>query len=186
MIAVLLLAVALAMDATAVAAARALSVPRAGVREAIVTGLWFGGFQAMMPLAGWALGASVGPYVEAVDHWIAFGLLAAIGLKMLWEARAAGEAAEAKPGDPFAARAMLPLAIATSIDALAAGITLPTLGVAPMVAIAAIGVVTAVLSGGAVLGARALGERVGQRLEAIGGLLLIGIGSKILFEHLTA
>lgn len=185
-LAVLLLAVALAMDATAVAAARSLAVPGAGIREAIITALWFGGFQAAMPLAGWALGASVGPYVEAFDHWIAFGLLVALGLKMLWEARSAPEGPEAREKEPFGARAMLPLAVATSIDALAAGITLPTLEVPPSIAIAAIGVVTALLSGGAVLMARALGDRVGQRLEVFGGLLLMGIGSKILFEHLSA
>ncbi len=126
--ATLLLAVGLAMDATAVSAARGLAAPAIGARHVLLVGGFFGGFQAGMPVLGWLLGARLGPIVQAWDHWIAFGLLAAIGLKMLWEARGGGEGAredererkgKGAGGDPFGLRTMLLLSIATSIDALA-------------------------------------------------------------------
>ncbi len=145
--AILLLALGLAMDATAVSAARGLATPRILPRHVILVAVFFGGFQALMPLVGWLVGSHLGPLVQAWDHWIAFVLLGAIGGKMLWEARATqneGEA-DAPEADLFGMKVMLVLAIATSIDALAAGITLPMLNAPFVLAIATIGITTALL-----------------------------------------
>jgi manganese efflux pump family protein len=173
------LAIGLAMDATAVAATRGLR-PRRG--EALLLAALFGGFQAGMAGLGWLLGDYGGRYVAAWDHWIAFGLLVAIGGKMLWEAWRGGAVA----GEPARTGALLylGLAVATSIDAGAAGITLPLLAVAPWLALALIGGVTAVLTVAGYLAGNALGRRVGSRLEIVGGLVLIAIGVKVLVEHL--
>lgn len=186
---ILALSVGLAMDAMAVSAARGLAAPRLRLKHAALVAVFFGGFQALMPLFGWLLGASVGALVARWDHWIAFVLLGAIGLKMLHEARTAQPGAvpsEEEAEAAFAFKPMLVLAIATSIDALAAGVTLPTIGTPLPIALACIGLVTAVLSAlGLVLGRR-FGAALGKRLDAFGGLVLIGLGVKILVEHLGA
>lgn len=184
--AIVLLALGLAMDATAVSAARALAVPRVLPRHVLLAGAWFGGFQALMPLLGWLVGSSVGPLIQAWDHWIAFVLLNVIGGKMLWESRSTkGEAASAPSGaDPFGARVMLVLAVATSIDALAVGFTLPMLGAPLFLSLATIGVTTALLSALGVLAGRRFGALLGGRLDVLGGLVLIGLGTKILVGHL--
>lgn len=196
--AVLLLALGLAMDATAVAAARGLATPVIRLRHVFLVAGFFGGFQALMPLIGWLVGAQFGHLVQAWDHWIAFGLLAAIGGKMLWEAFSESDDTPdntpdntpdepgTETGDPFGWKIMLVLAIATSIDALAAGITLPMLNAPVLVSILTIGVTTAVLSALGLFAGRRFGAHLGQRLDAVGGIVLIGLGGKILFEHLTA
>lgn len=177
MIEALFLALALAMDAFAVAltqGARFRPSPRGGLAIALT----FGVFQALMPLAGWVIGAVALIYVEAVDHWIAFGLLTFLGVRMLGGHVGEEEAARALTG-----RTLLIAGVATSIDALAAGITLPTLGLSPWLAVALIGLVTFVMSGaGVVLGRRA-GDHWGEWAERIGGVILIGLGVKILAEH---
>ena len=177
MIEALLLALALAMDAFAVAltqGARFRPSPRGGLAIALT----FGVFQALMPLAGWVIGAVALIYVEAVDHWIAFGLLTFLGVRMLGGHVGEEEAARALTG-----RTLLIAGVATGIDALAAGITLPTLGLSPWLAVALIGIVTFVMSGaGVVLGRRA-GDHWGEWAERIGGVILIGLGVKILAEH---
>jgi putative Mn2+ efflux pump MntP len=175
---ILLLSVGLAMDATAAAAARGAAATSLRWRAVLAVALLFGGFQALMPLIGWAIGGAIGPRVEAWDHWIAFGLLAAIGLKMLWEARAAKPAADAD------GRVLVVLAVATSVDALAAGVTLPLVGAPLLPSIVTIGITTAVLSGVGYVAGRRLGAAIGGRLDAVGGLVLIGLGVKILAEHL--
>jgi putative Mn2+ efflux pump MntP len=184
--AIVALAVGLAMDATAVAAARGFAAPVVRLRHAIIVGLSFGLAQALMPLLGWFVGDRLGPLVSAWDHWIAFALLSAIGAKMLWEARRSniGEEGGASRGDPFAARPMIVLAVATSIDAFAAGVTLPMVGAPLVVSLLTIGVTTAVLSASAVFLGRRFGSRLGRRLDAAGGLVLIGLGVKMLVEHL--
>lgn len=189
----LLLAVGLAADATAVAAARGLAVPAVRVGHALRVALLFGGFQAVMPLFGWLLGARLGPLVAAWDHWIAFGLLSALGAKMLWEARGRADArpevaapASAGATDPFAWRTLLGLAVATSIDAFAVGLTLPMLGAPLPLSLATIGVTTALLSAAGLYAGRRLGALVGRRLDALGGAILIALGVKILVEHLWA
>lgn len=182
---ILLLAVGLAMDATAVSAARGLAAERIRLRHVLIVAIAFGGFQALMPAVGWALGARFGPTVEAWDHWIAFGLLAGIGGKMLWESVGQPEAAVARD-DLFGFKVMFVLGIATSIDALAAGISLPMLHAPFGTSIAVIGVVTAVLSAAGLFAGRRFGAMLGKRLDAVGGLVLIGIGGKILVQHLTS
>jgi len=185
--AILALSVGLAMDATAVSAARGMALPEVRPRHAALVALFFGGFQALMPVVGWLVGARVGPLVEEWDHWIAFVLLAAIGAKMLWEARSTnGKVAPRSEEELFGLRVMLALAVATSIDALAVGITLPLLDAPFALSVATIGVTTAVLCvAGLVLGRRA-GAMLGRRLDALGGLILIGLGTKILLDHLHA
>jgi putative Mn2+ efflux pump MntP len=183
----LALAVGLAMDATAVAAARGIAAPTVRVRDGLMVGLLFGGAQAVMPLAGWAIGDWIGPVVSAWDHWIAFSLLAALGVKMLWEARrTTGSATTGRRGDPFALGPLLVLAIATSLDAFAVGITLPLLGAPFALSLVTIGVTTAVLSGAAVFLGRRFAAHLGRRLDTVGGLVLIALGVKILVEHLRA
>lgn len=173
------------MDATAVAATRGLSATRIELRNVALVALLFGGFQALMPLIGWLVGSSVGPWIEAWDHWVAFVVLGAIGAKMLWEARSHDPSEPRDVPDAFAPRALLLLAIATSIDALAVGVTLPMLGAPLLLSLATIGVVTAVLSSLGLFAGRRFGAALGQRMDALGGIVLIGLGTKILLQHLA-
>jgi len=188
MLSVFFLAVGLAMDATAVAATRGLLVSQIRVRHMLLVAVFFGGFQTLMPLLGWFLGAHIGPWVEAWDHWIVFALLVGLGAKMLHEAWRADPDTEtaASEREVFALRVMLALGVATSIDAFAAGITLPLSGAPLGPALVMIGVVTAVLSVAGLLAGRRFGALLGSRLDAIGGLMLIALGVKALFEHLLA
>jgi putative Mn2+ efflux pump MntP len=184
-VSILLLAVGLAMDATAVAAARGLAVTRLEPRHSLLVALFFGGSQALMPLLGWAFGAQLGGYVAAWDHWIAFVLLVGLGAKMVWEARPGADDDDAPvDADPFALRVMAVLALATSIDALAVGVTLPMLGAPLALSIGTIGIVTAILSVLGLHAGRRFGALLGKRLDALGGLVLVGLGTKILLEHL--
>jgi putative Mn2+ efflux pump MntP len=178
MIEALLLAFALAMDAFAVALTQGTRF-RPSARGGAAIALTFGTFQAVMPLAGWAIGTVALAYVEAVDHWIAFGLLGFLGDRMIGGHVGDEEAARALTG-----RALLLAGLATSIDALAAGITLPALGVAPLLAVALIGCVTAVMSGAGVLLGRRAGEHLGEWAERAGGVILIGLGCNILAQHM--
>lgn len=186
--AILLLALGLAVDATAASATRGLATPRIAPRHVISVVLFFGGFQALMPLIGWGVGSWVGPLIQAWDHWIAFALLGGIGGKMLWEARKKEEAgdADAEVADPFGLKIMLLLAIATSIDALAVGVTLPMLNAPFVLSLVTIGVTTGVLSAVGLFAGRRFGATLGKRLDVVGGLVLIGLGTKILIEHLAA
>ncbi|HYQ42260.1 MAG TPA: manganese efflux pump MntP family protein [Polyangiaceae bacterium] len=185
--AIVLLALGLAMDATAVSAARGLAVPAIRGRHVLLVAVFFGGFQAVMPLIGWLLGSRIGPLVEAWDHWIAFVLLAFVGGKMIWEARGGEDASEESSSvDHFAFRPMLVLAIATSIDALAVGVTLPMLDAPLLLSVLTIGVVTALLSIAGLFAGRRFGAMLGKRLDFAGGVVLIGLGIKILLEHLHA
>lgn len=181
-----LLAVGLAMDAAAVAAARGLLLARIELRHVLLVGLFFGGFQALMPMLGYGLGASVGHWVEAWDHWLVFALLGGLGVRMLREAFAQEQVAAAagSGGDPFALPVLVTLAIATSIDALAAGITLPLLDAPMFSSCAAIGVITALLSVAGLFVGRRFGSALGRRLDVAGGLVLIALGTKALIEHL--
>lgn len=184
---ILLLAVGLAMDATAVAAARGLAVPVVRPRHMALVALFFGGAQALMPLLGWLVGARVGPLVQAWDHWIVFVLLSALGGKMVYEALAGGDDDdESGEADPFALRVMLVLAVATSIDALAVGFTLPMMDAPLLLSLVTIGVTTALLSVVGLLVGRRFGALLGPRLDLAGGLVLILLGAKVLVEHLSA
>lgn len=178
-----MLALGLSMDAAAVSAARGVVLKQIGFRHVALVALFFGGAQALMPLAGWMIGAGVGPLIEAWDHWVAFVLLSFIGGKMLKEGLAGGPAeAEGNSAD-FSLRTMSLLAIATSIDALAAGITLPMLGAPLILSVVTIGVTTALLCAAGLFAGQRLGAALGRRLDVAGGLILIGMGVKILVEH---
>lgn len=205
-----LIAVGLSMDAFAVSVCKGLCMKRLNMRQALVIALFFGGFQGLMPLLGWALGTQFERYITPVDHWIAFGLLALIGGKMLWDAfheedspcvcgrdcatcqRRGGadcddpEAARQAPiAPPLDYRELVMLAIATSIDALAVGITFAFLGVNIWVAITIIGVTTFVLSLVGVVVGNQFGSRFEKPATIAGGIVLILIGLKILIEHLA-
>jgi putative Mn2+ efflux pump MntP len=184
--AILLLAIGLAMDAMAVSAARGLATPKVLPRHVILVASFFGGFQALMPLLGWVIGSCVGRLVEAWDHWIAFLLLSAIGGKMLWEARGKNRAENRGEGDLFGLRIMLLLALATSIDALVVGVTLPMLNAPFVTSLLTIGITTAVLGAVGLFAGRRFGALLGKRLDVAGGLVLIGLGVRILIQHLRA
>jgi len=184
---ILLLAFGLSMDAMAVAAARGLLVRKIRFRHVALVAGFFGGFQALMPLFGWLLGSRVGKAIEAWDHWVIFALLGGIGAKMLWEAfHHSEEQAAPSEADAFGLRVMLLLAIATSIDALAAGFALPLMGAPLGLSLAAIGVTTAALSALGLFAGHRFGAALGSRLDALGGIVLIGLGVKTLVEHLSA
>ena len=174
------IAVGLSMDAFAVSVCKGLSAKKVSLMHAALAGLWFGGFQALMPLLGWLLGSRFQMAIERIDHWIAFVLLAVLGLNMIRESLGAGEQVDSS----FSWRVMLPMALATSIDALAVGITFAFLQVEILPAIFFIGATTFLLSA---LGVR-LGSVFGQRFrgpaELLGGVILILMGLKILLEHL--
>lgn len=175
-----IIALGLSMDAFAVAVCKGLSVRKASPRHALTAGLYFGGFQALMPLLGYFLGTQFESLIQSVDHWIAFALLGLIGANMIRESRAESE----EFNDSFGPKAMLPLAVATSIDALAVGITFAFLRVDILTSVGLIGVTTFALS---IVGV-AVGHRFGARYEkpatVAGGIVLILIGLKILLEHL--
>ena len=186
---IILIAIGLSMDAFAIAICRGLSVHRVRPRHYLITGLWFGGFQAFMPLLGFILGRGLESYIKAIDHWIAFGLLSLIGLNMLRESRHAScdlPADRDNERQAFSPAAMLPLALATSIDALAIGVGLGLLDQIDIgFTCATIGLITFFFSGlGLGLG-RILGEKFQQKAQIVGGLVLIGLGVKILLEHLA-
>jgi manganese efflux pump family protein len=176
----LALSLALAMDATAVAAARGLAAGHVPGRDAVLLPLLFGGFQTGMAALGWLGGRWLGPTVARWDHWIAFAILAGLGARMIVEAMRDDDGEEGVADDLLT---LVGLAIATSIDALAAGVTLPLVPASPALKLALIGVVTAALSAGGLYLGRRAGERLGPRLEIVGGLALVAIGVKILLDH---
>lgn len=176
-----LIALALSMDAFAVAICKGLSVKKVGAKHILTVGIYFGGFQALMPLIGFLLGFKFERFIVSIDHWIAFVLLAVIGGGMIREALADGED---EANDSFSFKTMLPLALATSIDALAVGISFAFLGVDIVAAAVLIGVTTFVLSGAGVVVGNVFGAKYKSKAELAGGIVLILIGLKILLEHL--
>lgn len=182
----LALAFGLAMDATAAAAARSLAAREASVSQLLRVPILFGGFQAVMPAIGWALGSSLGVAVGAWDHWIAFALLSAIGGKMIADGLGEDDGSVTPAAGAFDLPVLLLLALGTSVDALAAGVSLPTLGLPLVLSIATIGLVTAALSGLALVAGRRLGPAIGGgRLDVAGGVVLFLVGLKILVHHLS-
>ena len=181
----LLLGVGLAMDAFAVSICKGLAMRKVNKKQAVIIALFFGGFQAIMPVIGWLLCKGFQTYIEAFDHWIAFALLAFIGVKMIIETLREKEddvvIEEMDP--PLDMKEMLMLAIATSIDALAVGISLAALD-RPIVESAIIGVVTFVISIIGVYIGKFFGNRYKKRAELTGGIILVLIGVKILCEHM--
>ena len=176
-----ILAVGLSMDAMAVAICKGLSVPGLRLRHAIITGLYFGGFQALMPVLGWLLGRQFEALIKNVDHWIAFVLLALIGANMI---REAVKNEEENLNDSFSPKTMLPLAVATSIDALAVGVTFAFLDVMIVPAVSIIGVTTFIFSAAGVKIGNVFGAKYKSKAELVGGIVLVAMGIKILIEHL--
>ena len=183
-LATVLLALAMSTDAFAAAVAKGAALHRPNVREAVRAGLIFGTIEALTPIVGWFLGSLASSYIEAWDHWIAFALLGVLGLKMIREGlQAADEPVEERPGShPFWTLALTGLA--TSIDAMAIGVSLAFLDVPILPVAAAIGCTTFALVTLGVLLGRAVGTLIGKRAEMMGGIVLIGIGVAILVEHL--
>ena len=180
LIELVMIAVGLSMDAFAVSVCKGLSVPRVKLRHALLAGLYFGGFQFLMPVIGWLLGVRFEALIQSVDHWIAFALLTIIGISMIRESF--GKADELN--DDFGFKTMLLLAIATSIDALAVGVTFAFLQVRILPAAGLIGVITFTLSAVGIRIGSVFGTRFKAGAERLGGVILILIGLKILLEHL--
>ena len=177
-----IIAVGLSMDAFAVSIAKGLSVCRIAPRHSLCVGSWFGGFQALMPLVGFYLGVTFSRFVTSVDHWIAFFLLGLIGMNMIRESFSREEVA---PDPDFSVRTMFIMAVATSIDALAVGISLAMAGDVNIVAaVLLIGVTTFLLSGVGVKVGNIFGSRFEKKAQLLGGVILILLGTKILLEHL--
>ena len=176
----LILAVGLSMDAFAIAICKGLSVERAEPKHLLSAGLWFGGAQAVMPLLGYLLGSGFQSIVDHVDHWIAFVLLAFIGINMIRESREECEHVDSS----FSARAMFPLAIADSIDALAVGVSFAFLEVKILPAVLLIGVVTFLFSAAGVKIGNRFGAKYRAKAELAGGIILILMGTSILLEGL--
>ncbi|MBE5929721.1 MAG: manganese efflux pump [Lachnospiraceae bacterium] len=174
------IAVGLSMDAFAVAICKGLSVKKVTVKHGLIVGLYFGGFQAAMPLLGFLLGSSFAKYIEAFDHWVAFVLLGIIGINMIRESREKEEEINAS----FGLKAMLPMAVATSIDALAVGISFAFMRVQIGWAVLFIGVITFTLSAIGVKLGNLFGAKYKSAAELSGGIILILLGTKILLEHL--
>jgi putative Mn2+ efflux pump MntP len=184
MIALLLLALALAMDAFAAALSQgAAARPNPTASAALRVGFAFGAAQAVMPLLGWSLGLAFESVIRDVDHWIAFILLTLLGGRMVRTGVAADDGTPPGPVGVYAGWALTAAAIATSVDAAAAGITIPLLGQPITVACAVIGGVACLLSTAGVLLGGACGVLIGRRAEIVGGVVLIGLGCKILMEH---
>ena len=177
----LVLALGLSMDAFAVSICKGLSVPKLQAKHCLICGVYFGGFQALMPLIGWALGIRFQSMITNIDHWIAFVLLAVIGANMIKESFSNEEEC---PDASFGFKTMLTLAVATSIDALAVGVTFAFLDVSIVPAVLLIGATTFVCSAVGVKIGNVFGNRFQSKAEFLGGLVLIAIGLKILIEHL--
>lgn len=177
-----ILAVGLSMDAFAVAVCKGLSMPRLNKKHAVIIGLYFGGFQAGMPLIGYFLGYHFKEAITSVDHWIAFVLLVLIGGNMVKESFSSCEAEELDPSVDF--KTMSILAVATSIDALAVGVTLAFLRVHIVPAVSFIGVITFILSVAGVKAGNLFGMKYKSKAELAGGIILILMGTKLLIEHL--
>lgn len=179
----ILLGIGLSMDAFAVSVCKGLAAGRVRAKHMCTAGLWFGGFQALMPLIGFILGSAFYKYITSFDHWIAFVLLGFIGGKMIKEALS-DEESDGDTDASFGFMTMLVMAVATSIDALAVGITFAFLNVNIWFAITVIGVTTFICSAAGVKIGSVFGARFQAKAEIAGGVILILIGVKILLEHL--
>lgn len=179
---IIFIALGLAMDAFAVSISCGLAVKQERINNALKVGLFFGGFQAIMPIIGWFAGINLRNFISGIDHWVAFGLLALIGCRMIYEA--VSKKGNKKEINFLDGHVLLILSIATSIDALAVGVSFAFLKIFIVKPIIVIGVVTFILSFLGVFLANKFGRFLGKKIEVFGGLILIGIGIRILFEHL--
>jgi putative Mn2+ efflux pump MntP len=181
-IVIFLIGVSLSMDALAVSIAAGLTLRRSRIPSALKIGLFFGGFQAIMPFVGWACGIHLLRFIQSIDHWVAFGLLVFIGGKMIYEAF---KIEEAEKQDYLHTPVLFVLAVATSIDALAVGLSFALLKVAILAPVIIIGCTTFVISFAGLLLGKQIGHFFEKKIEIAGGIILIGIGIKILVEHLA-
>jgi putative Mn2+ efflux pump MntP len=183
-VSILLIAIGLGMDALSVAVATGVLLGKPSPAASLRMSFSFGFFQFVMPLIGWSAGRTVSGFIESLDHWVAFGLLLFVGGKMIFEAFHEKETGKASKADPTRGWTLLMLSIATSIDALAVGLSLAFLGEAILFPSVVIGIVAFTMTWvGMVTGEKA-GTYLGKKVEIAGGLILIGIGIKILVEHL--
>ena len=181
----LLTAVALSMDALAVSITKGIALDQKNnFKSALKVGIYFGGFQALMPTVGYLLGSSIHGEIKALDHWVAFGLLVFIGVKMILDARKENDAQE-QTGNPVSAMVLLPLAVATSIDALAVGISLAMVNTNLPFSVFTIGLVTLLICTLGVLLGKPLSRILKNKAGFIGGMMLVFIGIKILIEHIS-
>lgn len=178
------LAVGLSMDAFAVSVCKGLAMRQATIKKASIVGLWFGGFQALMPALGYALGIQFKDKITSIDHWIAFGLLGLIGFNMIRESMSKEDKEDKEANESLDFKTMLMLAVATSIDALAVGVTFAFLQVNILAAVSVIGLITFLLSVMGVKIGNVFGIRYKAKAELAGGIILIILGVKILIEHL--
>ena len=180
-----LMGAGLAMDAFAVAVCKGLAMRKVNKKQCFLIALFFGGFQGLMPFIGWVLGNQFAGYISAIDHWVALVLLGYIGGKMIWEAvKERKEDVEIQEMDPpLSIKELLMMSIATSIDALAIGITFSFLDVNILQAVSIIGVITFILSGAGVFVGNIFGSKYKYRAEFIGGLILVILGVRIFLEH---
>ena len=178
-----IIAIGVSMDAFAVSISKGLSTPKLKAKNAVTAGLWFGGFQALMPVVGYYLGVSFADLVSSVDHWIAFVLLGIIGGNMIKESF---DKDTCDIEADFSVKAMFPLAIATSIDALAIGVSMAFLGVNIWSAVLLIGITTGLVSFVGVYIGKFFGCRYKSKAEFTGGFILLAMGLKILLEHTIA
>ena len=182
----LALACALAMDAFAVAAVTGLALKPMTRRHVFRLAFHFGLFQALMPTLGWLAGTSIQKYIASFDHWVAFGLLVIVGGRMIREALHGHEVERSAVSDPTAGWSLVTLSVATSIDALAVGLSMAMLGLTIVVPALVIGIVAALFTAVGMAVGRRVGSILGRRVEVLGGLILVGIGVRILIEHLSA
>lgn len=178
------LAVGLSMDAFAISVCKGLAMQTITPGKALTAGAWFGGFQTLMPLLGWLLGTRFSQYVTSIDHWVVFVLLSAIGLNMIREAFSKNEDADASTGGSMTIGVMLVLALATSVDALAVGITFAFLDVSILPAVCLIGITTFAISAAGVKIGNVFGVKYKSKAELAGGVILVLLGTHILLEHL--
>lgn len=174
--------IALSMDAFAVSIGKGLSVQKVKAKHSLICGAWFGGFQALMPLIGFLLASSFAEYIKQYDHWIAFALLLLIGVNMV---REAFSKEENEADASFSVKAMLLLAVATSIDALATGVSFAVTDTNIWLAVSIIGVTTFLFSAAGVKVGCIFGKKYQSKAELLGGIILMLIGVKILIEHLA-
>ena len=180
LIEIILIALSLSMDAFAVSICKGLSVYKMKPKYALIAGAYFGIFQALMPVVGFFLGKQFESLITSIDHWIAFALLVIIGINMIRESRKESE----EVNSSFSFKAMLPMAVATSIDALAVGITFAFLNADITLSAVIIGVITFVVSAAGVKIGNVFGSRFKSKAELAGGIVLVLMGLKILLEHL--
>ncbi|HPN75325.1 MAG TPA: manganese efflux pump MntP family protein [Candidatus Marinimicrobia bacterium] len=184
LLALILIAIGLAMDAFAISITCGLAAQPHNKFKFLKVPLAFGGFQALMPLIGWLAGQTLQRFLANFDHWVAFGLLVFIGIRMIYEAFSKKECTNAI--DPLNNHRLFGLSLATSIDALAVGITFAFLEINIVVPVIIIGVITFIISFTGIIIGKRIGHYLGKKVEVVGGIILIAIGFKILIEHLVA